>query len=474
MNIGALASGISQGIGTGVQLTNSIASRENEARRLGIAEKGAALDQEVKQRQVDKDKRQEAVYSELAGLVEQAGGAPAGPEAAKLTPEQRVSFGLHRNAGLMRNPQFLNAAAGLFMKAGMPEGVKWLEHAHGAAKENAIEMSQALLSGDPAGALKIYNAGGQEQAQNIEPLMGEDGKPTGKYKVTLADGSGLDLDPKALYRSMLSPSEFFKSLREEEESAARVDNYKANAEYLRGRNPTAENVAGIRSDATVKSAETRADATVTAAEIRGAGRGRGRGTGKPEDRAKWMEGLDKALPMTAAVDADGLPLKDDMGKPLAPVVDKTLAPGIRNLARLNDEKLEYVGVSPQEAAETFGDIVSTFKSAKDPASVRDALDQRYGLAFRRDGAGDATAVAVKVGVAQDGAPILVRLTDAQQKALLADDARRRQSQSYDTEKARMLKRTPAPPAKPKEAPRPGPSASGKIIRTPAANGINGR
>jgi len=482
MNIGGLAAGLAQGINAGVNMANTAAARDNEARRLGIMEQGAKLEQETRQRALDKDKRQEAVYSELAQLVEQAGGAAPGPEGANLTPEQRVSFGLHSNVGLMKNPDFLNKAAGLFMKAGMPEGIKWLEHGHAASKENAVQMTQALLNGDTHGALTAYNASGK-QATAIEPVVGADGKPTGRYRVVLGDGQAAEVDPKVAYRSLLSPSEFFKLQREESETAAKNEYYLAGAEALRGKNQTAVDVAatradgsvraaGVNADGRVEAANVRADASVTAAGIRGGGGGRGRGTGGGGTgaRAKWMEDLEKSLPQTDELGPDGKPKVDAKTGEPKQAVDKSLAPGIRDLARMNDESLDFAGVAPQEAADTLGQIVTTFKStASAPGTALDILDEKFGLVFGRDGAGDGKSVAVRVGTAQDGSPILVRLTDAQQKVLLAEDAKRRQKQATDTETARMQSRFPAakyPPQKPK-----GREASGKIVRPAAAGGI---
>lgn len=476
MQFGNFAGGLAQGLNTGVNMQRAARQDENERRRLAIMEAGATQDQQVKQITLDKAGKEKAAYDELARLVEKysTGSDPAagGTVPAGATSEQRIGHGLQRNPGLMRNPEFLNAAAPIFIRAGMPEGVKWLEFAHNAAKENFNEMNQRLVSGDVQGALTAYNAGGQAKASTITPVMGSDGKPTGRYMVKMENGSETEIDPVAAFRATMSPSDFFKAMREEQELDAKKALWKAQEGYFAGRNQTAQNVADTRADASTANTILRAG---TGGGTR-AGGGKGAGT-TGQGRAKWMEDFEKVLPTRDVLGTDGKPVTYMKAGNIETKqeVDNTIAPALRDLARLNSDALEFSGVAPQEAAATFSGIAAAFRDKK-PPEIYDQLQSGNGLVFGRDSAGNAKKVAVRIGTAQDGTPILAVLTDAQQKALLAEDKRRqlaepKQQQSYRQEDERLLKRAPAAAAASAPAPK-GREAAGKIRRPAAASGIN--
>lgn len=473
MQFGNFAGGLAQGLNTGVSMQRAARQDENERRRLAIMEAGASQDQQVKQITLDKAGKEKAAYDSLAGLVSSSLDAQGQQEiGAATSAEQKVSLGLQRNPSLMRNPQFLNAAAKVFLEAGMPEGVKWLEFGHNAAKENFTEMNQRLISGDVQGALTAYNANGQAKATGIVPVTDAQGKPTGTYRVQLENGSATDLDPVAAFRATMSPSDFFKAMREEQELDAKKALWKAQEGYFAGRNQT-----------NLDTAQTRADASTANTVLRlGAGGGSRSGGGKGtattgQGRAKWMEDFEKVLPTRDVLGTDGKPVTYMKAGNIETKqeVDNTIAPALRDLARLNSDALEFSGVAPQEAAATFSGIAAAFRDKK-PPEIYDQLQSGNGLVFGRDSAGNAKKVAVRIGTAQDGTPILAVLTDAQQKALLAEDKRRqlaepKQQQSYRQEDERLLKRAPAAAAASAPAPK-GREAAGKIRRPAAASGIN--
>lgn len=480
MDFGNLAGGLAQGLGSGLNMRNQLVQQQNEQRRMAILEQGATLDQQLKQAQVDKQKGEASAYDELAKLVEKyAGPAPAaGGEAAPANadPQQRITYGLHRQPNLMRDPNFLNEAAATFIRNKLPEGIKWLETAHAAAKDNRIEGYQRILSGDLAGAAQVMGARG------ITPVIGANNQPTGQFQVTLPDGSQQMLDPKAAYRATLSPSDFFKTQREEEELAAKKELWGAQREYYLDRNQATRDVADTRADAQTEAAALRLGAGGGAGRGSGAG-GRGGGGG---NQAKWMDDFEKTLPTRDVL--------DDKGKPVTYMkagnietkqeVDKTLARPMRDMARVNAEILEAAGMAPAEAADTFSEVATTLRDKK-PAEAYETLRQSRGLVFARDDQGNAKRVAIQVGTFPDGRPILAKFTPEQEKVMLAEDKRRqletpKAKQGYRQEEERMLNRFPTPRGTPPASGgtsgaatprRPQRGATGDYGRPAAAGGI---
>lgn len=447
MDFGNLAGGLAQGLGAGLGMRNQMVQQQNEQRRMAILEQGAKQDQEIKQATIDRQKREQDTYDQLAKLVDQFAGGPAaaGGETAggQGDPATRISYGLHRNPNLMRDTRFLNSAASLFLKSGMPDGIKWLEAGHKAASENRIEGLQRMLSGDLAGAAQVMGV------QAIAPVVGQDGKPTGQFQVTGADGATQLVDAKTAYRATLSPADFFRTQREEEELTARKELWGAQREWYAGRNDTQRDVAETRRDQAIDVAEIRAEGRGGTGGGTGRGRGGGGGAG---NLSKWMEDYEKVMPTKDVLDEKGRPVTYMKGgnQETRQELDKTLARPMRDMARVNAEVLEASGMAPGEAADTFAEIAATFRDKK-PAEAYETLRQGRGLVFARDGQGNAKRVAIQVGTFQDKRPMLIQLTPEQEKLLLGEDKRRqlespKQKQAYRQEEERMLKRAPAPAA----------------------------
>jgi hypothetical protein len=133
------------------------------------------------------------------------------------TADDRIGFGLWRQPALFLDPEFYNQAARIFLKAGMPEGVAFLERGARAQKENAIGALRALLAGDTQGAETAFNGAGGIKIEpgSIKALEG------GKYQVTIAGtGEMRTFDPREMLRSFLSPRDFFEIARREEADKA--------------------------------------------------------------------------------------------------------------------------------------------------------------------------------------------------------------------------------------------------------------
>ena len=118
---------------------------------------------------------------------------------------EKIGMGLWRNPSLFKNPEFLNRASRLFLDAGLPEGIKWLERGAQAVDERGIDALRLLIGGDAQGAETTFNAGGQIK---IQPGTLKDAG-NGRWSFTLADGQQQTIDPRQMLRSFLSPKEFF-------------------------------------------------------------------------------------------------------------------------------------------------------------------------------------------------------------------------------------------------------------------------
>lgn len=224
------------------------------------------LDNEEKQLKLDQERRSSRALDELSTYTDQFLSGPKKPREEGLSmPEQlsgpgmeqandlpgiekvgpndaqhRFGFGLYQNPNILRNPEYLNGAAQIFLKHRMPQGVQWLESAYKASKENLVEATQLAVADDLPGAEKAFNSTGDHK---VVPgsLKWKDDKKTVLTGVNESDGQTFEVKPKELLKSYLSPKEFFEQSRKSDEEARKVEEDKsqanlrsAQADYYRG------------------------------------------------------------------------------------------------------------------------------------------------------------------------------------------------------------------------------------------------
>lgn len=200
-----------------------------------------------------------------AGIAPAAGAAPAGvahvadvedaavpagvPQpgpAETAKPEDQLGKAIFNNPNMVRDPAFLRSAIKIFADRQMPEAVQWIEKLAKAQEEGGITALQHLISGNMKGAADSFNAVGRQRVVGeIQP------GPNGTFLVPFE--SGLET---------VNARETLRQLRPQD--AQRV----AYAEYLQGRNQTAENVAVTRANAARDVGTIRADAARDVGTIR--------------------------------------------------------------------------------------------------------------------------------------------------------------------------------------------------------------
>ncbi len=161
------------------------------------------------------------------GIGDAAGRTTAPPVAGPKTDADRIGYGLFRQPALFQNPEFLNKASQIFLKAGRPEGVAWLERSSKAEAEGGVTAIKKLLAGDPRGAERAFNATG---TQRIVPgSLQEIGD--GKWQATDEGGQTRVIEPQKMLKSLLSPHDFFSLDLKEKELASKDQERKDTAEY---------------------------------------------------------------------------------------------------------------------------------------------------------------------------------------------------------------------------------------------------
>jgi hypothetical protein len=177
-----------------------------------------------------------------------SGDASIGPR----TNEDRLGYALYRKPDLFANPEFLNKAAKLFLDAGMPQGVRWLEAGSRVQRENWPKAMKLLSAGDAAGAEEAFNSTGRlKVVPGSTKEIGE-----GKWQSTLEGGETKVFEPLKYMRAMLSPKEFFtldmqqKKIQSdaEDRKAAREDRGYAQANTLAERERHNRSMEGMQSE----------------------------------------------------------------------------------------------------------------------------------------------------------------------------------------------------------------------------------
>lgn len=174
---------------------------------------------------------QEGMDTPTAGL--QRVSTPAAPARAPAAAGpgddgQKIGFALYQNTNLLRDPEFLNEAAQVFLKARMPEGVKWLERGFKAQQENGVDALKAFAAGNAQRGIQLFNASGQHKIEDAQPIR--EGPDKGKWSLRMAGvAQPVLMDPGADLKSFLDPKAYFDVINKErdDERAATKDGAEA-------------------------------------------------------------------------------------------------------------------------------------------------------------------------------------------------------------------------------------------------------
>lgn len=172
------------------------------------------------------------------GLTRTPAPAASQPQAPRQGDDagKQIGFSLYQNPNLLKDPEFLNEAAGIFMKARMPEGVKWLERSFKVQQENGIDAMKAFLAGDAQAGIQAFNSAGREKIESAQPIT--EGPNKGKWELR-AQGVAqpMIVDPGAALRSFLDPKAYFELANKERDDAraAKKDDVEAGVKGAQGR-----------------------------------------------------------------------------------------------------------------------------------------------------------------------------------------------------------------------------------------------
>lgn len=461
MKLGAFVAGLGTGYMAGENNRRQEEAGKRAERALKLQEDSAAITNQLQQEQLDQVRRQQATQRQLADLVDEFNGTKQAPTEQRedgpnppptRSDGDRIGFGLYRNPDLLSNSDFATRAGQIFLRAGMPEGIAWLERAGKAQKENAITALQHLVGGDTQAAADAFNKAGQHKVTGIEDLGG------GKFRVGFNNGQNKEIDAQRALRSYLSPKDFF-------ELAQKDPYYKAYADYLSGRNDASVTRATVAGDARVEAAGVAADGRVDAATIRAttgpragtAGTPAARGTGTSRAGSaeggvlpdKWLSDFEtNHLPQRDATDDKGQKRIDPKTGQTIQEVDEGRAPIVRDLARMNADVLARARVQPQEAGAVFGQFAKAFQEG-DRAKAFSALDKGGRIVIATDNDGQPVRVLGRIGTASDRNPILFDLPEGMERMLLEQEFKNRETRagerSDQAERARLRAGAPKKP-----------------------------
>lgn len=191
-----------------------------------------------------------------SGVREPAAAAAAEERPGPKTSDDRLGFALWRQPALFNDPRFAQGAAQIFLKAGLPEGVKWLERGAKAQEENMLTALRSLLSGDAQGAEEAFNRSGKIRIVPDSLKTLDDG--SGRWQATLADGQTRTFDPREMYRSFISPKDYFELARKEAADRATAEYRASKVAETERHNKERENILRMDAEARRRFAEARA------------------------------------------------------------------------------------------------------------------------------------------------------------------------------------------------------------------------
>jgi hypothetical protein len=387
-----------------------------------------------------------------------AGPAPAAPANGAVKPTPREG-GIKPMLDFFRDPERLQAAALIAAKAQRPDMLEWLKRGHEAQKENTGEALAKLAAGDKQGAIDMFNASGDMQAESIE-----DGSKKGTYKVNMKGGASREIDPHAELVSLLTPPKMVEHFDRQEVSDVRAQHYdqmsRARAETTaatRDRdNLKAQNdLLRIQNTAALQESQIARNNSQSGwfdERSRGGGGGRGRGNaGLDEDGNPIPKPLTEqqySTRISAAAAAAGRKPDPITGKEGTPDPNDVLR--VKSMAQALRNNPNYKGASPEELVDAAHEVIATARD-KATASVEQdikeakknkahfytsdaaAVEDRYGkpekvwrneeIKKRTDAAVKAATSPGSASVAGAAQPAPAQPAAAQQPAPFAEGAR---------------------------------------------------
>lgn len=220
-------------------------------------------------------------------------------------PQQAPATFSLRDAGhaqqFFNDPELMFKAGQLALSLGLPEGVKWLERGHQAARENVFEAMGHAQRGDMNAAVKAFNKSGTfTKATSMRQNQ------DGTYTVEQADADPVTFNMDQLQKSFLSPKDYFAQQQHQDTigvqkehnrilekqtdaqagvNAAHAKYYEGAAKFQDERAGMMENLANTRAQAAQAIAEARAQGGKALSEL----------NAKYGPNAAWQTTYDKAL-----------------------------------------------------------------------------------------------------------------------------------------------------------------------------------
>lgn len=278
-----LASGFQTGARYGIEAEDMRARRDMEGRRLKMAEDTAEINKrtgqlqnEALERSAAKQKAQDEAWT--MALNELAGGQPIEGDDPSLPSEQRFGRAL---VGRKPNAAQWTKAANILAKAGLKEGIEYMNFAHGAMQEGAVDLLRAMSSGDLEGAKRAYNATGVNKLASIEPVQGADGKPSNRFVFKFEDGSPPETyDPRAAFEMLTSPAAYQRYVSEQQAAERKAEQERANIDRTNAAAFKDRTANDTRVDVAEIGAESREDVAAMRLGAGGGGGGRGGSRGR--------------------------------------------------------------------------------------------------------------------------------------------------------------------------------------------------
>lgn len=207
-------------------------------------------------------------------LTEQPAAAPAAaPNAAPPAASGGLDFSKvdpARVTQVYQDPRFLAEAAHAYLSRGLPEGIKFLERAHNAAKENAFEALTRLEQGDGDGAIQAFNQSGRFTNATRAVNNGD-----GTWTLGDKEGRDITINPTNLKKTLLSPEAYFKATEEEKRTGILKQQAETQEQYRKDQNRywerTLDNkteLEGVRAEGRAQAAAARVEAAQIAADAR--------------------------------------------------------------------------------------------------------------------------------------------------------------------------------------------------------------
>ncbi|MGH7185944.1 MAG: hypothetical protein ACREIB_06680, partial [Pseudomonadota bacterium] len=259
--------------------------RATEA-KIGLSEAHGERTRQVIRKTAEDDASSKAFSTEFVDIARRHQAERGTQSGAGLSNVQSVPDGLTIDGAaaddnwrpLFDNPKALEEIAMSAARHRQTGVSEWLNMSYKMRQSGVADGLERLVLGDIPGAMAATQRAGM-QTKEISPVLGGDGKESGRYLIRMADGRSMEVDPEDMRANLKSPKRFIDRAREqaaekrkEAESGALIESRRASADASRS---TAE----YNRDARSELARARAEAAKTTANAKAA---KAAGTDVPE------------------------------------------------------------------------------------------------------------------------------------------------------------------------------------------------